>query len=73
MLGALSHRALYTLDCVDQAQVSITVAARSKAGIVFARSNAGIVSSNPTRDMDICLRLFCVYVVLCVRSGFATG
>jgi hypothetical protein len=43
----------------------ITVAARSKAGNVFARSNTGIVGSNPTQGMDVCLRLFCVCVVLC--------
>jgi hypothetical protein len=33
---------------------------RSKACIVFARSEAGIVGSNPTQGMDVwCL---CVYV-----------
>jgi hypothetical protein len=32
---------------------------------VFALSNTGIVGSNPTQGMDICLRLFCVCVVLC--------
>jgi hypothetical protein len=31
------------------------------------------VDSNPTQGMDVCLRLFCVYVVLCVGSGLATG
>jgi hypothetical protein len=31
----------------------------------FARSNTGIVGSNPTHGMDVCLRLFCVCVVLC--------
>jgi hypothetical protein len=41
---------------------SITVAARSMAWIVFARSNAGIVGSNPTKGMDVCLCLFCVCV-----------
>jgi hypothetical protein len=51
----------------------ITVAARSKAWTVFARSNTGIVGSNRTRGMDICVRLFCVHVVLCVGSGLATG
>jgi hypothetical protein len=44
----------------------ITVAARSKIWTVFARSNAGIVGSNPTQAMDVC-------VVLCVGSGLATG
>jgi hypothetical protein len=32
-----------------------------------------IVGSNPTQDIDICLRLFCVFVVLFVGSGLATG
>jgi hypothetical protein len=31
------------------------------------------VGSNPTRSMDVCVRLFCVCVLLCVRSGLATG
>jgi hypothetical protein len=43
----------------------ITVAARSKAGNVFALSNTGIAGSNPTRGMDVCPRFFCVCVVLC--------
>jgi hypothetical protein len=40
---------------------------------LFARSNTGVVDSDPTRGMDVCVRLFCVYVVLCVGSGLATG
>jgi hypothetical protein len=51
----------------------IAVAARSKAWTVFSRLNAGIVGSNPTRGMDVCMRLFCVCVVLYVGSGLATG
>jgi hypothetical protein len=47
----------------------ITVAARSNALSVLARSNAGIVSSNPTEGMDVCV--VCVYSV-CSR-GLATG
>jgi hypothetical protein len=31
---------------------------------VFVRLNTGIVGSNAARDMDVCLRLFCVCVVL---------
>jgi hypothetical protein len=42
----------------------ITVAAGSKSWTVFARLNAGIVGSNPSQGMDVCLRLFCVCVVL---------
>jgi hypothetical protein len=49
------------------------MAAHSKAWIVFARSNTGVVGSNPTQGMDDCVRLFYVYVVLCVGSGLATG
>jgi hypothetical protein len=56
-------------DC----QKPIMVTARFKAWTVFARSNAGIVGSNPTRGIDVCVRLFCVCVVLCVGSGLAMG
>jgi hypothetical protein len=45
----------------------ITVAARSKAWTVFARSNTGIVGSNPTWGMDVYVRLFCVCAVLYVE------
>jgi hypothetical protein len=38
----------------------ITVAALSNARTVFARSNSGIVGSNPTQGIDACLHLFCV-------------
>jgi hypothetical protein len=37
-------------------------ALRSKAWTVFGRSNPGIVNSNPTWGMDVCVRLFCVQV-----------
>jgi hypothetical protein len=50
----------------------VTVVERSKAWTVFVRSNTGIVDSNPTQDMDICVRLICV-CVLCAGSGLATG
>jgi hypothetical protein len=54
-------------------ELPITVVARSKASTVFAHTNAVIVGSNPTQGMDVCMRLFCVCVVLCVGSGLATG
>jgi hypothetical protein len=44
----------------------ITVAAQSKVWTVFVRLDAGIVGSNQTQGMDICVRLFCVF--LCVGS-----
>jgi hypothetical protein len=49
------------------------VAVRSKSWTVFARSNTGVVGSNPTRVMCVCARLFCVCVILCVGSGLVTG
>jgi hypothetical protein len=51
----------------------ITVAALSEARTFFARSNAAIVGSSPTQGMVVCVRSFCVCVVLCVGSGLATG
>jgi hypothetical protein len=51
----------------------IIMAARSKAWTVSAPSNAGIVGSNPARGMDVCVRIFCACVVLCVGSSLATG
>jgi hypothetical protein len=51
----------------------ITVASLPKAWTVFSRSNIGIVGSNPTQGMDVCVGLFCVCVVLCVGIGLATG
>jgi hypothetical protein len=51
----------------------ITVAARSGAWTVFARSNTEIMGSNQTGGMDVCVRLFCFCVVLCVGSGLGTG
>jgi hypothetical protein len=43
-------------------RLPITVPVRSKAWTVFGHSNAGIVGSNPTRGMDVCVR---VCVVMC--------
>jgi hypothetical protein len=51
----------------------VTVAARSKARTVLPLSNAGKVGLNPTQGMDVCVPLFCVYVVLCVGRGLTTG
>jgi hypothetical protein len=42
--------------------MAVTAAARFKKWTVFARSNAGIVGSNPTQGMGVCLCLFCVRI-----------
>jgi hypothetical protein len=47
----------------------ITVTARSKAWDVFTRSNTGIVGSNPTQGMDVCV--YSVFVLSFVGSGLA--
>jgi hypothetical protein len=49
-----------------------TVAARSEARTVFARSNTGVLGWNPIRFIDVCY-LFHVCVVLCVVSDLETG
>jgi hypothetical protein len=67
----VSNMFCFCSDYINDAP--ITVAAGSKAWTLFARSNAGIVGSNRTQGMDVCVRLFCVCVVLCVGSGLATG
>jgi hypothetical protein len=48
----------------------VTVAERSKASTDFARSEAGIVGSNPTQGIDV----WCVYMfILCLGRGLATN
>jgi hypothetical protein len=47
--------------------VPVTVAERSKAWTVFARSEAGIVYSNPTQGMDVWyVYVFIVFVFSCI-------
>jgi hypothetical protein len=48
-------------------QKPVTVAARPKAWTVFARSDAGIMGSNPTQGMDVwCGCVYPVFVLSCV-------
>jgi hypothetical protein len=51
----------------------ITVASRSKVWTVFACSNTGVVRSNPTQSMNVCVRLFCISVVLYTGRDLAKG
>jgi hypothetical protein len=46
----------------------ITVAAPSEAWNVFAHANTGIMGSNPTQGMDVC-----VYSVFVLGTGLAMG
>jgi hypothetical protein len=39
----------------------------------FDLSNAGIVGSNPTQGMDVCVCVYSVFVLSCVGSGLVTG
>jgi hypothetical protein len=74
-VGPYTNRMDYFLVCFLQYKIKklIRVAARSKAWTVFALSNTGILSSNPTPGMDVCVRLICVRAALCAGSGLATG
>jgi hypothetical protein len=65
---------MYIFTC--RGHLPVTVAARFKAWTVFARSDAGIVGSNPIQGMDVrcvCMRLFWVCVVLCLGRDLATS
>jgi hypothetical protein len=46
------HRISKQNNCATE-EKPVTVAARAKACTVFARSEAGIVGSNPTQGMDV--------------------
>jgi hypothetical protein len=68
--GAILHpstannvKCKFLCPCISKPTTGVT---RSKAWTVFALSKAGIVGSNPTQGMDVCVRLFCLCVVLCV-------
>jgi hypothetical protein len=54
---------------------SVTVADKSKAYTVFARSEAEIVDFNLTQGMDIamCMCLFCVFVFLCLGRSLTSS
>jgi hypothetical protein len=62
----LVHYATATKSIIDAiySDSPIAVAARSKAWTVFARSNTGILGSNPTQGMDVCVLLFSVCVLI---------
>jgi hypothetical protein len=46
--------------------VPATVAERSDSWTVFTRSNTGVVGSNPTWGMDVCVWVYSVFVLSCV-------
>jgi hypothetical protein len=48
----------------------ITLTALFKARNIFACSNTGIVGSNPTRGMNMCMRLFCMFLLFSLSSGW---
>jgi hypothetical protein len=49
----------------------ITMVTRSKALTFFACSDAGIVGSNPTQDMFVCVCVYSVFVLSCVYTYVA--
>jgi hypothetical protein len=47
--------------------IPVTVAERSKSWTVFARSEAGVMGSNPTQGMDVWyVFVFILFVLSCV-------
>jgi hypothetical protein len=42
------------------------VSADHSGRVVFAPSNAGVVGSNSTRGMDVCVCVYSVFVLFCV-------
>jgi hypothetical protein len=57
-------------------EAPVTVASLSKASTVFARSDAGIVGSNPTQGMDVWSMYMCLFFVcagLCLGRDLATS
>jgi hypothetical protein len=57
-------RALFPLPHTSSGPITVT--APCKARTVFARLNAGIVCSNSTQGMDICVCVYSVFVLSCV-------
>jgi hypothetical protein len=57
----------YTVLWAMKLQRTIKVTALCKAWTVFARSDGGIMGSNLTQDLDVCL--FFVFVVLYIGKG----
>jgi hypothetical protein len=45
----------------------VTVAEQSKVCTVFARSEAGIVGSNPNQGMDVLCLCVCAFFCVCVQ------
>jgi hypothetical protein len=60
---------------IEKGPEPVTVAEWSKAWTVLDRLNAGIVGSNPTRDMDVYVHVLlfyvCVVLVLNLRARIA--
>jgi hypothetical protein len=63
-LSARNKSPVYTFVYVPMCRALALSGDFSYVSSVFTRSNAGILRSNPTRGMDICVRLFCVGAVL---------
>jgi hypothetical protein len=77
MTGLIEHSQVVITNNYNALQITmpVTVAERSKACTVFARSEAEIVSSNPTKAwmFGVCRRLFCVCVILCLGRDLVTS
>jgi hypothetical protein len=68
-------RAVWGTNCLRSlGRQPVTVAERSEAWTVLARSKAGIMGSNPTeRHGCLCVRLFCVYAAALRRADHSSN
>jgi hypothetical protein len=72
-LNLANNLYIYCVNYTLNQNMPVTVAARSKAWNVFARSNTRTVGSNPTKGMNVSVRLLRVFTVLWAGSDLVTG
>jgi hypothetical protein len=61
-----AHLNLTYFSLLESVEITITASALSEMGTNLDYLNTEIMSSNHTQGMDVCARLFCVCVILCV-------
>jgi hypothetical protein len=59
----------FSFYCMMRIESSEFIMSRSQR----TRSNTGIVCSNPTKGMDVCVCFYYVFMLSCVGSGLPMG
>jgi hypothetical protein len=57
---------MLSLNMCVYVQVLADHSGRAKTWTIFAGSKAGIVGSNPTQGLDVCVWVYYVFVLSCV-------